>query len=129
MKILLFGAWLFTDKLIQFTILVFSEEEITVVITSRQQAATIQIETIANNTRTQLALLEKKYATPDKFKRLCGLIGIISISVLFGSVLINDFVNLLMFIFGKEITRIKIKRHVTHQMPNQIKPRYIPGCE
>ena len=59
----------------------------------------MQLQTIANNTQTQLAMLEKKYATPDRFKSTCGVIAIVAISAIMSAVFLNDAIQLVIYSF------------------------------
>ena len=76
----------------------------------RQEAAVAQLQQIANNTKLQLALLDQKFSAPDRFKSACGIIAIVAMSVLIGSVFVNDFIRLCIYMISKKENVIKEER-------------------
>ena len=83
-----------------------------------------QIKQIANNTKVQIALLEKKYATSDQLKKTCGFIAIFFISFLIGLILLNDFVRLFMYLFLDDEKKVMTNKDSIIVYP-QTKPIYI----
>ena len=68
-----------------------------------EQAKQEQLATIETKRQTALAQLTVQYAAADKAKSTFGYIGIISLSVLFGSIFMNDYLKLLAYIFEQSV--------------------------
>ena len=100
--------------------------EITTVLSNRETATKTQLQTIANNTKQQLALLDIKFAAPDQFKSTCGVIAIAAISCLLGSVLFNDIVRLFYYAFSSKETIANSTKHTTRVLKRgkKVKPVY-----
>jgi hypothetical protein len=60
----------------------YTESEMISIVTSRNEAATLQIAQIRNNTKKQIEALKLKYAIPDAIKKTSGFIAIISLGTL-----------------------------------------------
>ena len=56
-------------------------------------------------------MLEKKYATPDRFKSTCGVIAIVAISTIMSAVFLNDAIQLVMYLFLDGNSKKKNKAH------------------
>ena len=59
------------------------------------------------NKQKQLAALNQKFSTADSAKTSLGYIAFISLGILFGSILLNDFFNLVTYCFPKLLLRDK----------------------
>ena len=74
-----------------------------------------QLEAIQNNTRRQLALLSVKFSIADKCSRSFSFVSLIFIAVIYGSIIINDLLKLIVAVLHdvREIkTNIEIQEHL-----------------
>ena len=56
-----------------------------------------------------MLMLNKKFASTDRAKSSFGYIGIISLSILFGSLFLNDFVRVIRCLYFKCIRSLQVK--------------------
>ncbi len=82
-----------------FIIIVYTEDQVQAIVTSRNEAAALKIVQIRNNTKLQIEALKVKYAIPDAIKTTSGFIAIGTLGSLALLIIINECINLL----GKEV--------------------------
>ena len=80
-----------------------------------------QLALIEKNKNETLAKLNIKYATADKVKTTFGYIGIISLSLLYGAIILNDLAKFLQlcFIIAKDL--LKERREQKEKEKNEVR--------
>ena len=91
--------------------------------TTRNQAAAIEIAQIANSTKAALAALNDKFAIRDGFKTTAGYIGIISLASLACLIIFIDVSNLLVYLFTNKSQIEALQNETTSK---KVKLFYVP---
>ncbi len=92
--------------------------------TERTEAAAIKIAQIKNNTKIQLEALNVKYAVSNTIKTTSGYIAIGALGSLASLLIINECINLIKYMFGKE-KRVGVNKPKNKKKP-VTKPVYVP---
>lgn len=107
-----------------FIIIVYTEEEIQSIVTSRNEAAKIKIEQIRNNTKLQIEALKVKHAISDTIKTTSGFIAIGALGSLALLIIVIEGINLFKYLFGKE-KKVNVNKPERNKKPME-KPVYVP---
>jgi hypothetical protein len=107
-----------------FIIIVYTDEEIQSIVTSRNEAAKIKIAQIKNNTKLQIEALKVKYAVSDTIKTKSGFIAIGALGSLALLIIVIECINLFKYIFGKE-KKVNVNKPKKNKKLTK-KPVYVP---
>ena len=76
------------------------------------QSRQTQLVNIELNRQTQLELLNAKFVQADTAKSSMGFISVISLSLLFGSILVNDMIKLINYAYKNILEKLTVEHDV-----------------
>ena len=80
-----------------------------------ENSKNIQIANIETNKIEQLKSLDIKFANVDAAKKSFGYIAVISLSILFGSIFLNDFIKLANFVLNYYVRQTNPSENTTEE--------------